>query len=182
MNRILFGAAQAVGGVALLAIPVLTLAATYQYVNTSGNLEVVSANSASEALALPTDRDPHSGVELVIPVTVSPLSPQFSDAGTYIMQGASADTQGLTRALVLGPDGTAALASDYENGQAPLTETGSWIMTGANMLQLTLTGAPGQTYTPAHVIIFAKNGATLTAITFDPSLYGSNGLTFTEQQ
>ena len=57
--------------VAFLA-PSIALAATYQYVDVMGNVKSVEAMSAEQALMMPTDRDPQSGVMLVRNMAISP--------------------------------------------------------------------------------------------------------------
>lgn len=42
----------------------IAYAATYHYVNTSGNIQSVEANSPTEAIAIAPNRTPHSGVML----------------------------------------------------------------------------------------------------------------------
>lgn len=45
-----------------LVLPALSLAATFQYVDVSGNIKSVVASNPNEALVLPDDIAPHSGV------------------------------------------------------------------------------------------------------------------------
>jgi hypothetical protein len=56
--------------VSALAAPMLTHAEMYEYVNTSGNLETVTADTASDALQIPTDKAPNSGVIPLIDLAV----------------------------------------------------------------------------------------------------------------
>ena len=51
--------------VAMLALPALSLASTYQFIDTGGNLQSVEANSSSVALATAYQLGVHSGVVLV---------------------------------------------------------------------------------------------------------------------
>jgi len=177
MKKVLIGT---LAFAAVLGIPALTHAALYQYVNTSGSIETVNADTAADALTIPTDRDPHSGVALVTTAPVTTTTTVSGPAGTYLDQTSSADTAGETLALVLEPDGSAALATNYENGATPTVETGTWIMSGTNQITLTL---PNSTVagSPTETIIFSENGSVLTATQYDNSLYGSNGLTFIMQ-
>lgn len=55
----------------IIAVPAITLAATYQYVDTSGNLRTETAPDASSALAGAPDIAVHSGVMLVTPTTTT---------------------------------------------------------------------------------------------------------------
>lgn len=73
-------------GAALLAIPVASFAATYDYVNVNGQLATVNADSAAQALMV-SDLGPHSGVMLVTtantaPTTVTPTTIQTGVTGT----------------------------------------------------------------------------------------------------
>lgn len=49
----------------LVAVPLSTFAATYEYVNTLGNIQIVVAVDSNQALYLPTNIASHSGVMLV---------------------------------------------------------------------------------------------------------------------
>lgn len=50
---------------ALAALPMFSYAATYQYVDTAGEVEVVTANTADEAIAVAPNRMATSGVMVV---------------------------------------------------------------------------------------------------------------------
>ena len=50
---------------AALALPLTTLAATYQYVDSSGNVESEQAVNSNQALISPVDIGTHSGVILI---------------------------------------------------------------------------------------------------------------------
>jgi hypothetical protein len=66
----------ALTALAISALPVLALAGTYQYVDVSGNLRSVEANSPTQAIAIAPNIASHSGVMLagnstiVTPVTI----------------------------------------------------------------------------------------------------------------
>jgi hypothetical protein len=68
MNKTLLIAALA------LSLPTAAFAATYDYVNTSGQVQKIDASSPDQAMVLATNIDPHSGVMLdtgfVTPVPV----------------------------------------------------------------------------------------------------------------
>jgi hypothetical protein len=75
---------------AVFAVPASTFAATYAYINTSGQLETIVAADATQALALPTDRAPHSGVLLLhvvaLPVTTTTtIGPTATTTSTTTM-------------------------------------------------------------------------------------------------
>ena len=50
--------------VAIGCLPFVSFAATYNYVNSQGTIESVQASNATQARAMATDIDPHSGVAL----------------------------------------------------------------------------------------------------------------------
>jgi hypothetical protein len=56
-----------VGAIALVVLPVSTIAATYGYVNTQGTISLIEAPSATQALATAPHIDIHSGVILMRP-------------------------------------------------------------------------------------------------------------------
>jgi hypothetical protein len=66
------------------AIPVVTSAATYQYVDTNGNLATVTADNAAQAMTV-ANLGPHSGVMLVTgsPVVTNNF-PITTNGGTYL--------------------------------------------------------------------------------------------------
>ncbi len=68
----------------VLAVPAATIAATYNYVDTSGNISAVSANSAAEALTV-SNLAPHSGVMLAGSggLTMTGFVPVTGGASTY---------------------------------------------------------------------------------------------------
>ena len=50
---------------AVIALPSMSYAATYAYVNTSGEVAAVTADTAAQALATAPNMDVHSGVLLL---------------------------------------------------------------------------------------------------------------------
>ncbi len=61
MNKIIFS--MVLAGLFLLGVP--TYASSYQYVNTSGDLSVVTADSSTEAIRTAPNIHPNSGVMLL---------------------------------------------------------------------------------------------------------------------
>lgn len=55
----------AIAAIAVAAVPALSLAATFAYVNTQGEVRTVTADSASIALMTAPNIDSHSGVLLL---------------------------------------------------------------------------------------------------------------------
>jgi hypothetical protein len=97
--------------------------------------------------------------------------------GTYRGELPAASSPGRTLELDLLPDDSAVLTTDYQNGEAPIIETGTWEATGENEITLTLTGAGEEAYEEPVIIVFAAEGDTLRATEYDEDLYGSAGIT-----
>ena len=173
--------------VAVLAIPAISFAATYEYVNTQGGLETVVANTPAEALALPTDMDPHSGVMLVtntIVTTTPVVTTSNSVTGTYSDQMSGSGVAARTMYLSLMPDNSVILTSIYGNSTPTMIETGSWLVNASGQVQVTLVGNTivnsMTTYSPTRTLIFSQNGSVLTATSYDTAQYGSMAPTFTK--
>jgi len=64
-SRFLAEAAIVVGTVAFATLPALAAAATYAYVNQSGEVSIVTANDPTTAIATAPNIDEHSGVMLL---------------------------------------------------------------------------------------------------------------------
>ena len=97
---------------------------------------------------------------------------------TFVSTQPAADSPALTRSLTINEDGTVTLVSDYHNDQPAIVEEGTWAANEDGTLTVTLTGqAGGQTYLAPVVITFAIDGNTLSAVDYDTSIYGSQGLT-----
>lgn len=92
------------------ALPLAAFASTYDYVNTSGVMQSVVANSADQALALATNIDPHSGVILdtgvVVTTTNSGVVVTTTTGGTMFEY---VNTAGILE-TVSAPDSTTAMA------------------------------------------------------------------------
>ncbi len=96
------------------------------------------------------------------------------------LPAASSPDRQMTLSLSL--DQSAQLSSDYLNGEAPITETGSWQDNGNNTATVTLSGRlDGVVYEAPVVITFRLEGGALTATEYDQTLFGSAGLTFERQ-
>ena len=96
---------------------------------------------------------------------------------TYLSLSPAADSSALLRALALNTDGTATMTSDYYNDQPVIVQDGTWTENADGTITVTLTGQDGQLYMTPDVITFDVVDDTLTAVTYDQDLYGSNGLT-----
>jgi hypothetical protein len=143
--------------VAVFAVPFVSLADTYQYVNTQGALELVNADTAADALAIPTDRDPHSGVMLVTPTTpiittTTTVVPNMTNVpGTIIVP-----TQPNTV-----PSASNVTPSSTMTGSAPVmwTVPGTYTET-ASMLGPNVSSAASTT--AVYTLVLAPGTATLT--------------------
>ena len=99
---------------ALVLVPTLTFANTYMFVNTSGNLQSVEANSATQALATAYPMAYNSGVWLVkengtSPTVPEPLPPKPTGTGNYyLFVNTSGNLQG-----VWAPNSSVALSTAY---------------------------------------------------------------------
>ncbi len=112
-------------------------------------------------------------------VPVEAPAPEVDYAGTYTAGLPAADSPGREITLTLAEDGSATMATDYLNDQPPVVETGSWQANPDGTATVTLTGQAGEEYAEPVVIVFQLEGETLSAVEYDASLYGSEGLTFT---
>jgi hypothetical protein len=171
--------------VAVLAIPAISFAATYQYVNTQGGLETVVANTAEEALALPTDMDPHSGVMLVTGANTTVTTPVVTNSvtGTYSYQmSGSSNVPARMMYLSLLPNSSVILTSIYGNATPTMIETGSWSVNALGQVQVMLTGNTAgnniTTYSPTRSLVFSQNGSSLNATNYDSTLYGTTAPVF----
>ena len=97
---------------------------------------------------------------------------------TFLSFDRAADGSSLLRALTFNDDGTVTLTSDYYNDEPVVIENGTWEITDDGMVKVTLTGQEsGQLYLLPTVITFTVDGDALTAVDYDASIYGSDGLT-----
>ncbi|MCL4298272.1 MAG: copper resistance protein NlpE N-terminal domain-containing protein [Anaerolineae bacterium] len=108
--------------------------------------------------------------------------PDSKFVGTYQASLPAASSPGRQMSLTLRLDGTAELSTDYLNGEAPVVETGTWQDNNDGTATVSLTGqAGGVVYEAPVVITFQLRGNTLTAVAYDQTLYGSEGLTLERQ-
>lgn len=83
--------------IALLALPAITVAKTYQFIDTSGNIQSIEANTPQEAIDTAYKLGIHSGVILVdnnSPDLSSPTNTNGSDS-YYNFIDTSGNLQGL---------------------------------------------------------------------------------------
>jgi heat shock protein HslJ/uncharacterized lipoprotein NlpE involved in copper resistance len=108
--------------------------------------------------------------------------PDSKFVGTYQASLPAASSPGRDMSLSLKLDNAAELSADYRNGEAPIVETGTWQDNNDGTATVSLTGqAGGVVYEAPVVITFRLDGSTLTAVAYDQTLYGSEGITLERQ-
>jgi putative lipoprotein len=119
-----------------------------------------------------------AGQKLWLPAIAAPAG--FTGVYTATLPAASSPGRDIT--MSLNADGTVERSTDYLNGKAPIVETGTWQDNGDGTATVNLTGRPdGVVYEAPDVIKFKLEGAVLTAVEYDQSLYGSEGLILQKQ-
>lgn len=93
----------------------------------------------------------------------------------------AASSPGLQRSLIFYDDGSVQMVSDYLNGEEPIIELGSWVENEDGSLSVELTGTEDTEYEAPVALTFALADGTLTATEWDTTRFGSEGLSFTEQ-
>jgi uncharacterized lipoprotein NlpE involved in copper resistance len=93
----------------------------------------------------------------------------------------AASSPGIDVTLVFFDDNTAAMTSDYQNGESPIVEIGEWVENEDGTVTLTLTGTVLRQYDKPVEIVFEVTDSGLLATEFDVSLYGEAGLEFETQ-
>lgn len=96
---------------------------------------------------------------------------------TFLSLQPGASSPAILRALRFSDDGTATLTSDYYEDAPPIVEEGTWVENADGTVTVTLSSRGEQAYFEPIVITFALNDDVLTAVEYDHSLYGSEGLT-----
>jgi putative lipoprotein len=138
-------------------------------------VEATNAKAAGDASFAPI-ANPNlitAGQKLWIPV------PGFVGVYTASVPAASSPGQAITLSLTAD---AAQLSVDYLNGEAPIVETGIWQDNGDGTATVTLSGrADGTLYEAPSIIKFQLENNTLTAVEYDPTLYGSEGLILQKQ-
>lgn len=109
--------------------------------------------------------------------------PASKFVGSYGASLPAASSPGREISLKLKLDNSAELSTDYLNGEVPIIETGFWQDNGDSTATLSLSGrTDGVVYEAPTVVTFQLNGMTLTAVEYDETLFGSEGLTLTRQE
>ena len=93
----------------------------------------------------------------------------------------AADSPGRVITLTLLDDASLTMSTDFQNDEPPIEEIGTWEENADGTLTVSLTGTPEGDYEQPDVITFEKDGDQIVAVEYDESLWGSEGLTLTEQ-
>ncbi|MCO5208925.1 MAG: copper resistance protein NlpE [Caldilinea sp.] len=117
------------------------------------------------------------------------ITPEMMDALTAPAVSATyksdtlpaADSPGRVITLTLLDDGSLTMSTDFLNDQPPIEEVGTWEENADGTLTVSLTGTPDGEYDQPDVLTFEKDGDQIVAVEYDESMWGSEGLTLTEQ-
>ncbi len=105
--------------------------------------------------------------------------PSYYDCvGVYRTESGASGIPGLEVTLYLNDDYTAEMSSDYQNGDPPVVETGTWIIGSEGTITVRLTEVGGVTMYPVDVMELALDGAILVTVEWDELLHGREGLEF----
>ncbi len=96
-TKTIFGITLVLGSI--LAFGTSASAATYQYVNVSGNIQSIDAANASLALASAVNIDPHSGVILYTPANAIGSAIGGDNSGVSLNTYEYVDTSGQVRSV-----------------------------------------------------------------------------------
>lgn len=150
--------------------------------------QIVAATNAKAAedpsfKAITTPDQIAVGQKLWIPAPAGGATAAESGfGGVYTAKLPAASSPGRAITLTLNANSSAELSTDYLNGEAPIVENGAWQDNGDGTATVSLTGRPdGLLYEAPIVLKFKLTGTTLTAVEYDQSLYGSEGLTLQKQ-
>lgn len=135
-----------------------------------------TSEATPEATAEPTEEA--AGSDATGDEDVAPVAVYQSDTLP------AADSPGRVITLSLYEDGSRAeMTTDFLNETPLIVETGTWESTEEGKLTVTLTHAEGQgEYATPIVITFDDVDGVLTAVDYDPSLFGTEGLTLSAVQ
>lgn len=106
-------------------------------------------------------------------------APDF--AGVYTAELPAASSPGRAITLTLSVDGSVSFVTDYLNEEPPIVEVGEWVVNEEGVAIVTLTGQSDRAYDEPVVLAFALDGAVLSAVEYDQSLYGAEGLTLQKE-
>ena len=117
------------------------------------------------------------------------ITPEMMDALTAPAVSATyksdtlpaADSPGRVITVTLFDDASVTMSTDFLNDQPPIEEVGTWEENADGTLTVSITGTPEGEYDQPDVITFEKDGDQIVAVEYDESMWGSEGLTLTEQ-
>ena len=98
-------------------------------------------------------------------------------AGSWQATLPAASSPGRTVTLMLNPDMTARMTTDYQNGDPSIVATGTWRPDGREMAEVTLK-REGHNSAPS-TMSFRADATSLTAVDYDKEVWGSSGLRLT---
>ncbi|HEX7880150.1 MAG TPA: META domain-containing protein [Candidatus Eisenbacteria bacterium] len=98
-------------------------------------------------------------------------------AGSWQATLPAASSPGRTITLMLNPDMTARMTTEYQNGEPPIVAMGTWRPNGREMAEVTLK-REGHNAAPT-TMSFRADANSLTAVDFDKDMWGSAGLKLT---
>lgn len=93
----------------------------------------------------------------------------------------AADSPGRVITLTLFDDATLTMSTDFQNDEPAIEEVGTWEENADGTLTISLTGTPDGEYDQPDVLTFEKDGDQIVAVEYDEAMWGSEGLTLTEQ-
>ena len=142
---------------------------TPEEMDAAGSEESASAATEDSADTAAADSEETAGAA---PVAAAPVAVFTSDTLP------AADSPGRVITLSLYEEGSRAeMSTDYLNDMPPIVEIGTWESAEEGQLTVTLTGDEKGEFATPTVIGFEDVDGTLTAVEYDLSLYGSEGLT-----
>jgi heat shock protein HslJ len=98
-------------------------------------------------------------------------------AGNWQATLPAGSSPGRTITLLLNPDMTARMTTDYQNGEPSVVASGTWRPDGREMAEVTLKRDGHNA--PPSTMKFKADAGSLTAVDYDPSVWGSAGLRLT---
>jgi heat shock protein HslJ/predicted small secreted protein len=98
-------------------------------------------------------------------------------AGSWQATLPAASSPGRTITLLLNPDMTARMTTDYQNAEPMVVEGGTWRPDGSSGVEVTVR-REGHNAAPS-TMRFRSEGSALVAVDYDKAMWGSAGLRFT---
>jgi hypothetical protein len=122
--------------------------------------EAASEETAEEPVADAAD-EPET---VLLYETYVSVMPAASGGGTRVLS------------LRLFEDGSATWDTLFHNDEPPIEELGTWEDNGDGTITVTITGREDRTYDEPNVVVFQSAEGQLTAVEYDESMFGSEGL------